>query len=74
MLTHPAFWEPKALPRVSKYMRTFTSLVSDGLTLVTHIRDDIYMLALSSCADRAVMTGGYVVNIHQVLKSRMERY
>ena len=74
MLTHPAFWEPKALPRVSKYMTTFTSLVSDSLTLMTHIRDDIFVLALSSCGEKAVKTNSYVVNIHQVLKSRMERY
>ena len=27
MLTHPAFWEPKALPH---YITTFASLVSDN--------------------------------------------
>lgn len=63
MLTHPAFGEPKAVPRVSKYMTTSTSLVPDSLALLTHIRDDIFMLASSSCGGNVRMTSGYVVNI-----------
>ena len=60
--------DPKAMPRVGRYMTTCTSLVSDNLTSMTHICDYVCMLAPSSCGEKVVKTTGYVVNIHQVIE------